>query len=112
ERGDAVAARHGARAIVHDRVEERLGLREQCVALVEAPARDLERLSVAPADRRPHPPHFALAEVDRYVLALLKDAEPTLRARRYARRRDVRDRAALELDARVRDIDRIRQYAG
>src|SRR5690606_32635756 len=49
ERGDAVAAGHDARAVMQDRVEERLGLGEERVALVEAPPLSLQRLALVPA---------------------------------------------------------------
>src|SRR5690606_8381336 len=85
QRGEPVAARYGARPVVQHRVDERPGFLEQRVALVEAPAFDLQRLAaVAPRAVADHALDLAGAEVDRHVAVLLEHAELALRARRYA----------------------------
>ena len=78
---------------------------------LEVPALGLQsRAYLRSGSRARDAAHLAAAEIDRDVLIRLEHADHPLRARRRARRRDVRDRAVRELDARVRDVDVVRQH--
>jgi two-component system nitrogen regulation response regulator GlnG len=107
----AVVTRDPAWLVVEDRVEKRVGFRAQGIAFLQIPCLLGERrLPAAPSAGAADQPDLASTKVDRQVLVVLEHAEFALRGGRDPGCRHVGNRAGIEFDPGVGNVDARRQH--